>query len=72
MDIWGLGMMLLWLRCGSSVLSCTPSQLTGRTPCAQISSLTAIEQNFLECCMCMQPAERWSAEQLLKDHPYFS
>jgi serine/threonine protein kinase len=72
MDIWSLGMMLMWLQFGSGVLDCTPAQLTGTAPSAEISSLTACEQNFMDCCMRMQPAERWSAEQLLEQHTYFN
>lgn len=26
--------------------------------------------NFMKCCMAMDPAKRWSCEQLL-EHPYF-
>lgn len=72
MDIWGLGVLLLWLRGGFSVLSLTPSDLTAEVPCALIRALTPLEKNFAECCLRMQPSERWSATQLLQDHPYLN
>jgi serine/threonine protein kinase len=71
-DIWSLGIMLLWLRTGPAVLNLTPSQLTAEPACAQISHLQPTEQHFVRCCLCMQPSARWSAERLLKEYSYCS
>jgi serine/threonine protein kinase len=70
-DVWILGVLLLWLRRGVSGVTCSTAQLTGTAPCAQISSLERSEQKNLECCLCLERTKRWSAAQLL-DHPYLN
>jgi serine/threonine protein kinase len=72
MDVWTLGMLLLWLRLGDRVLNYTPAQLTAEPPGAPVSQLAHIEQDFARCCLRMEPSERWPVTRLLQEHPYLS
>jgi serine/threonine protein kinase len=72
LDIWTLGMLLLWLRKGCQVLSCTAEQLIAEPSCALVSTLEPLEQDFLKCSLRMQRSERWPAKRLLDEHPYLS
>jgi serine/threonine protein kinase len=74
MDIWTLGVLLLWLRHGGKALWCTSSQLSAQPPCAELPGmdLDPIEQDFATCCLCLQPSERWPVTRLLQEHHYLS
>jgi hypothetical protein len=65
-------MLLLWLRKGCQVLSCTAEQLIAEPSCALVSTLEPLEQDFLKCSLRMQRSERWPAKRLLDEHPYLS
>ncbi|KAK2826191.1 hypothetical protein Q5P01_020405 [Channa striata] len=59
-DVWNLGLMLLALSQGKEVKE---------YPVTVPASLPADFQDFLHKCVCLNDAERWTAQQLL-DHPF--
>lgn len=59
-DVWNLGLMLLALSQGKEVKE---------YPVTVPTSLPADFQDFLHKCLCMNDAERWTAQQLL-DHAF--
>ncbi|XP_056281578.1 eIF-2-alpha kinase GCN2 isoform X3 [Pseudoliparis swirei] len=59
-DVWNLGLMLLALSQGKEVQE---------YPVTVPASLPASFQDFLQKCVCLNDAERWTAQQLL-DHSF--